>query len=670
LFLTVYTAIIFPPAFFHHQKDQVCVMLVTLPEIQLETEYRSDVDVLVRDFYLPCLERSVLYRRAVGYFTSRGLSAAAQGLAALIKADGRMLLIASPLFDGEDLVAINRGYAAREDVVERALLRGLETEAEGAEERLGFLAWLIAEGRLDIRIAIPVDENREPRLGIYHEKLGLFSDKSNNIVAFTGSPNETSGGLVDNFETIDVFWSWDDPQGRVLRKAENFDRLWNNKTRRLEVVSFPDAVRRALIKYRQDQYPHERSREHALLPERWRHQDEAIAAFFEHERGVLEMATGTGKTHTALRIAKQLIGSNLVDSLIVAADGNDLLDQWYSQLAPMCGELREPFAVVRHYGSYKERDQFVLDPQGSILLASRANLPPALRALSKSLGMKTLLIHDEVHRLGSPGNRSDLNGLSESIRFRLGLSATPEREYDQEGTVFINNHVGPVIYRFNLRDAIARGILSPFDYHPIEWSSDADDRAAIQQVYKRAAAREASGKPMSQNEVWTEIAKVYKTSLVKVPLFRNFIAAHPDLLRRCIIFVETKEYGSIILEIVHLHRADFHTYFAEDESEILRRFARGELECLLTCHRLSEGIDIHSLSTVILLSSSRTRLETIQRMGRCLRVDPSNPGKRSNIVDFIRTRSDDDLNVGPTPDEERRDWLLELSHIKQELPNA
>jgi superfamily II DNA or RNA helicase len=379
------------------------------------------------------------------------------------------------------------------------------------------------------------------------------------------------------------------------------------------------------------------------------------------------MATGTGKTHTALRIARQLIISDQVDSLIVAADGNDLLDQWYNQLTPMCSELREQFAVVRHYGSYKDRDQFVLDPQGMILLASRGNLPPALRALSLAQGRKTLLIHDEVHRLGSPGNRSDLNGLSDSIRFRLGLSATPEREYDQDGTAFIENHVGPVIYRFDLRDAIARGILSPFDYHPIQWSPNADDRAAIQQVYKRAAAREASGNPMSRNDVWIEIAKVYKTSLVKVPLFRDFIAAHQDLLRRCIIFVETKEYGGIILEIVHLHRTDFHTYFAEDESETLRRFARGELECLITCHRLSEGIDVRSLRTVILLSSARARLETIQRMGRCLRVDPTNPTKHSHIVDFIRTRSDDDPTGEPTPDEDRRDWLLELSQIQPEL---
>ena len=632
------------------------------------TEYRSDANDLVRDFYVPCLARSALYRRAVGYFTSTGLAAAAEGLKELIQTGGRMLLVASPLFDEDDLEAIKRGYSARADVVEKALLRAIAPATGGAvNDRLGFLAWLIAEERLEIRIAIPVDEDRMPRHGIYHEKLGLFSDAAENLVAFTGSPNETSRGLIDNFETIDVFWSWDDPQGRVTRKAKNFDRLWNNETRRLDVISFPDAVRDALLKHRPSHFQDGVTKPNLLPDNRWRHQNEAVAEFLKFERGVLEMATGTGKTHTALRIAKHLIGTNQVDSMVVATDGNDLLDQWYDQLTPMCGELREQFAVVRHYGPHKERDQFVLDPKGTILLSSRQNLSTSLRAIGAAQGHRMFLIHDEVHRLGSPGNRADLIGLSDSIRYRLGLSATPEREYDQEGSLFIEQHVGPVIYRFELKDAIARGILSPFDYHFIEWTPDADDRAAIKQVYKRAAARKATGNPMTQAELWIEIAKVYKTSLVKIPFFQVFIAAHPDLLCRCIIFVETKEYGGIVLEIVHRHRTDFHTYFAEEESETLRRFARNELECLITCHRLSEGIDIRSLRTVILLSSTRARLETIQRMGRCLRSDPENLSKRSQVVDFIRIKGEDDPTGEPTPDEERRDWLVELSQIQPEV---
>src|SRR5262249_23567399 len=159
-----------------------------------------------------------------------------------------------------------------------------------------------------------------------------------------------------------------------------------------------------------------------------------------------------------------------------------------------------------------------------------------------------------------------------------------------------------------------------------------EDKDRIRQVWARVSARQREGHPMSQEEIWIELAKVYKTSRAKLPLFANFISVHPELLQRCIIFVETQEYGDEVLQIVHELRADFHTYFAEEDSQTLARFARGDIECLLTCHRLSEGIDIKSLQNVVLFSSARARLETIQRMGRCLRVDPMNPIKRANVV--------------------------------------
>jgi len=96
-----------------------------LRDLRLNPEYRSDADDLVGDFYTPCLERSVLYRRAVGYFTSCGLAVAAQGVDRLIRSDGRMLLVASPVLDAEDIEAIKRGYRGRADVVERSLLRAV-----------------------------------------------------------------------------------------------------------------------------------------------------------------------------------------------------------------------------------------------------------------------------------------------------------------------------------------------------------------------------------------------------------------------------------------------------------------------------------------------------------------------------------------------------------------
>jgi superfamily II DNA or RNA helicase len=132
-----------------------------------------------------------------------------------------------------------------------------------------------------------------------------------------------------------------------------------------------------------------------------------------------------------------------------------------------------------------------------------------------------------------------------------------------------------------LADAIRREILAPFNYYPIEYVPDADDRQRLQQVFKKEAARRDAGNPMSPEELWMDLSRVYKTSRAKLPLFEDFIRDHPALLQRCIIFVETKDYGDDVLQIVHKYSPDFHTYFAEDDSETLQRFARGDIECLV-----------------------------------------------------------------------------------------
>jgi superfamily II DNA or RNA helicase len=387
-----------------------------------------------------------------------------------------------------------------------------------------------------------------------------------------------------------------------------------------------------------------------------------LQTFLGAERGVLNMATGTGKTRTALKILTSLFDRDAIDIVIVCTDGNDLLDQWYGELLAVRKDVGRPVRVYRHYSRYKEAQSFALDPVNAILLVSREPVASALRQLDRKQAGRTLLIHDEVHGLGSPGNRARLAGLSDNVRFRLGLSATPEREYDQEGNQFIEGHIGPVLMTFGLKEAIERGILAPFNYFPLPYQLTDSDRERLAGIYRKRKAREEAGNPMSETEVWIEIARVYKTSEAKLPVFARFIAGHHELLRRCIVFTETIEYGNAVLEEIHKYRADFHTYFTGEEANTLRRFAKGDLECLMTCHRLSEGIDIRSLNTVILFSSERARLETIQRIGRCLRSDPDNPEKIANIVDFIRHGNDNgELNA----DEERRDWLMDLAQVRR-----
>ena len=188
------------------------------------------------------MERSVLYRRAVGYFTSGSLSLAARGAAQLIKSGGRIQLVTSPRLQESDVEAIERGYESRGQRIRKVIEVELDELANELEhERLGALAWLISVGSLEIKLALRVHP-RTRRLvrGIYHEKIGVFADSEGNLVSFTGSQNETEGGFVDNFESIDVYWSWEDPHGRALAKAADFDDLWRGlpSDAGLEVLDF------------------------------------------------------------------------------------------------------------------------------------------------------------------------------------------------------------------------------------------------------------------------------------------------------------------------------------------------------------------------------------------------------------------------------------------------
>lgn len=626
---------------------------MSLRDITYRPDYRSGYDDIVEQFFRPSLREARTYWRAVGYFSSTALEAFGAPLGEFIKNGGTIRLVTSVELSPDDLKALSNGVA-KEALCAQRLKEIIETEfADGVGDGVNRLARLLEMERLEIKIATP-----RTGTGIYHEKIGVFIDEKD-YVAFTGSSNESRNAFEHNRECIDVYSCWDSPD-RAARKRSHFEDLWNGDDIGVDIYTFPEAARKKLLRAWKER-DSTRKRQQSVS-RKWRHQDEARQVFLRAERGVLNMATGTGKTRTALSILKELFEQDQIDTGIVCTDGTDLLNQWFGELLTTRKDIGRNVRVFRHYSTFKESQEFDLNPRNAILLCSREPVAAALRKLSPAQGHRTALIHDEVHGLGSPGNRARLAGLSDHIRYRLGLSATPDREYDTDGNAFIEQHIGPLLMTFGLKEAIERGILAPFDYYPLSFHLTDEDRERLKSIYSRRKAREAAGDPMSETEMWIEIARVYKTSPAKLPVFATFIAQHQDLLKRCIVFVETMEYGESVLDIIHKYRPDFHTYFSGEDAETLKRFAYGELECLVTCHRLSEGIDIRSLSTVILFSSERARLETIQRIGRCLRSDPDDPDKKANIVDFIRARNEGDTE--PNADEERRDWLLELSRVR------
>ena len=623
-----------------------------LRDIEYKEDYRSGYGNIVADLFRASLAQAQEYWRAVGYFSSSALEAFGAPLGAFIKHGGSIRLVTSVELSQSDLEAVERGIN-KEDVCTDRLEAIVEEQfAEGIGEGVDRLGLLLEMDRLEMRIAVP-----KTGTGIYHEKIGIFLD-GDDFVAFSGSSNESRNAFENNRECIDVFPSWRSPV-RAQRKRRHFEEVWGDIDIGVEVFSFPEAVKKQLIRVCEEH--RSGGRKSNKESRKWRHQDEALKIFIPAERGVLNMATGTGKTRTALKILTALFDQDEIDTVIVSTDGNDLLDQWYWELLGVRKSVGHDVRVFRHYKDSKQIPAFTLNPKDAFLLVSRKPTASALRQLNEEQGQRTLLVHDEVHGLGSPANRARLTGLSDHIRFRLGLSATPERPYDDDGNRFIEEHIGPVLMTFGLREAIERGILAPFNYYPLPYQPTDDDRARIAAIYRKKKAREAAGEIMSETELWIEIARVYKTSEAKLPVFLEFIHVHQELLQRSIVFTETMDYGRSVLEIVHSYRPDFHTYFSGEEQSTLQRFASGDLECLITCHRLSEGIDIQSLNTVILFSSEKGQLETIQRIGRCLRTNPNDPDKVANIVDFIRETDD---RPEPNADEHRRDWLVDLSKVR------
>ena len=658
---------------------------LSLNELTIQDEYRSSDCSIVQDFYIPCLEKSIVYKRAVGFFSSTSMAIAAKGLKALIHAGGKMQLIASPKLSDEDIEAIIKRLKQREEIIAEVTKKELEQEfSEVVKDRLACLAWLLSQQLLDIKLAIP--KNIRHR-GIYHEKLGIFEDTRGNIIAFTGSANESATALINNFECIDVFCSWQTAiKDRTLRKVDNFNKLWDNQTNNLDVIELPEAAKKSLLQLCPNEKPElelnfvsqsnfksksvseNRDRGYQIETQaknRWQHQIEAKNAFLKYRCGILEMATGTGKTHTAISILQHLVNVREINTIIITTTGTDLLNQWVEQLYTVASNLNPQFRVLRHYDKFYEKDEYELESENSILVISSKSLRNVLRTLTYSTRKNLLVIYDEVHGFGSPQMIEDLTGLSDGIGYRLGLSATPEREYDSEGTEFIEEHIGSVIYQFGIEEAIRRGILCELDYYPIEYEPSDEDKGKIQSLYRSQSAKKRAGNPMSKKDFWTALARVHKVSIAKLPYFEQFIVNNLEILKQCIIFVEERQYGDQVIDIIHKHIHNFHTYYAEDNQQNLIDFADGKISCLVTCHKISQGIDIQSLRSVILFSSSKAKLETIQRIGRCLRKDRKNPNKKAIIVDLVRNQDENKTELNS--DQLRKEWLTDLLKIRCEI---
>ncbi len=216
--------------------------------------YSHEDGDLVALFFEPVLSCAQLYQRATGYFSGSVMALAARGLDTLIARGGRMQLLVGCTLTPADIEEIEKGYDVRQHVG-RTRVNQLVFEAEDAwaRERIGRLAWMVAHGFLDVKLAIPLDEHGRMRagLGLYHAKMGIVTDGAGDQLVFRGSINETAQGWKSNCESFDVscLWRGEWDTRKVVRAGEEFERLWSGKARSARVVEFPDALREKLLEY-------------------------------------------------------------------------------------------------------------------------------------------------------------------------------------------------------------------------------------------------------------------------------------------------------------------------------------------------------------------------------------------------------------------------------------
>ena len=597
-------------------------------------------DNLINELYTPCLKWAERFDRGVGYFTTGWLTYNVAGLSDFASRGGKMRLITSPILSTQDTDAIigteiQDGSAFLR--LEAALLDNVETlKQEMESDILNAFSWMLYDGIIDMRFAIPCQKLEERN---FHDKFGIFY-KGNDALSFSGSINDSKHGF-QNYESVKVFKTWAGTQEYVDADASRFEKIWNRKDRNLKMFTIPQAVKDKIFELRTSDRPYS-------LPagsSKWIHQDMAVKTFLEKEHGILAMATGTGKTITAMKIINKLFDSGDIRRVIITMYGNDLLDQWAIQIR----ENYKNKKINYHYAAQKMMKDFVMHPDDSILILSRdsKNLSRLLELFDRLPGdyrNDTLFVFDEVHGAGSNTFVENLSGRLSPYRYRLGLSATPEREYDDAGNDFLLNEIGEVIFEFTLQDAIQKGILCEFNYIPLPYVLTEEEKLKKRKIIAAFNAKKESGEPVDEKDMFTQLALVNKTAVNKLEEFEGLISQRPDLLTKCIIFIQTMEYGEKLQKILVRYSDKYHTYYADDEKINLENFAAGKIDCLLTCKKVSEGIDISSVTNIILFSSDRSKLVTTQRIGRALRLDKNNPEKKATVVDFVIEDSEENDN--------------------------
>ena len=622
-----------------------------LRDCQFKDSYDSDDQNILQEFFVPALSNSVEYLRLAGYFSSNVLAAAARGLSGFVRNNGKMKLIVGARLSEEDVEAIRKGSETKEAFLAKMMINSLDDiESEFVRDHVRALAWMVANQTLEIKVAIPIRTDTMTKArGIYHPKIGILLDNENppNMISFSGSVNESAMGWKHNIEEFKVFRSWIAEQNIYLQTdLARFSKYWDGAVKRAIIIDIPTAVKKRLIEFAPKTFD-ELSLEKYENKRRklWNHQKKAIQAWVDNGyRGILAMATGTGKTLTALS-ASTLPGSPMVTLVLVPTI--PLLDQWAKKDIPSfdnkadiitCGGMSSwktvlplKLANVRRQNTELKNRLYVVatlkTASSKAFLLAWGGIPPE----------KVQLISDEVHHLGAPVYRD-----CEKIpcERRMGLSATPERDWDDEGTQNTVDFIGKTVYEYLIEDAIRDGHLSRFNYFPHfaylngqEWEEYVEKTAEIGREMAKMKAKDKVSKGQRQESgskrlerLLTERATIKKKASDKDRVLRRIVSEITDF--PVILFCEDHEQLDSFLRVLRDNGSRFLVYYSGNEKKkmnaaqrklTLEHFHNGDADFLVAMKCLDEGLDVPNCKGCIIAASSNSTRQFVQRRGRILR---------------------------------------------------
>ncbi len=640
--------------------------------------FTATSEKLLKEFYLPALTESSLYQRGVAYFSISLLLGLLDGVIEFVSRGGVIHLATSVELDEATVKAFASGYTLSEREVEQRLLEVIEEYRSASvnsylndDIKLDVIANMIASRHLVIKVAYVPS-------GLYHEKIGIFSDANGNAISFIGSANATVNAYHNNFETINVFSSWKMKE-IVDQHREHFTDLWNDAIDSIRVMSFPEAVEKKFL----DEYRKSPTLKEALERMSGKYnpprdtgktaddevqirdyQEEAISQFVKNGyRHFYEMATGTGKTFTAIKSIERMMETHPLLNVVILVPLRDLQDQWLGALKHF---FKEPNDKFRFGGG---SDQDPLDYELSVETSRIGNARFAAIAVcvydtffskivfrSKPICGEVLLVVDEAHNL----TPSYLAMLQRYTLYRLGLSATPQRYSEDESEAILRYFLkeGVESFKFGLEDAIKRGFLSPYEYYPVPVSLTDDEQEQYDRLTKNIGVAQAicDKDPSRENRKKLDDLKMQRSRVVKkasckiAKLLEMVESGNYDFANAVVFCAEGKinlgdEYGEQkIIDFVTKalssgkHKRYYPAKYTSGENDRparLENFKEGITDALVAIKCFDEGMDVPALDKIYIMASDSSMRQTIQRRGRVLRISKATGKEKALIYDFV-----------------------------------